>query len=52
MEQVVEQDCRHDIGGDEQRVHTMDVRYSDVMFKLVLLPSWMAAYLYGGRRTR
>ena len=49
MEQVVEQDCRHDIGGDEQRVHAMDVQYLDVMFKLVLLPVWMAAYLYGGR---
>jgi DNA-directed RNA polymerase subunit RPC12/RpoP len=49
MEQVVEGDCRDDIGGDEQRVTSMDVRYSDVMFKLVLLPIWIAAYLYAGK---
>ncbi|MGZ4612798.1 MAG: hypothetical protein ACXV1K_06450, partial [Kineosporiaceae bacterium] len=42
-------DCRNDIGGDEQRVSSMDVRYADVMFKLVLLPIWIAAYLYAGR---
>jgi hypothetical protein len=49
MEQVIEEDCRADIGGDEQQVHSMDVRYQDVMFKLVLLPVWIAAYLYAGR---
>ena len=49
MEQVIEGDCRDDIGGDEQRVTSMDVRYAAVMFKLVLLPIWIAAYLYGGK---
>src|SRR3954449_6214283 len=49
MEQVIEGDCRDDIGGDEQRVSAMDVRYAEIMFKLVLLPIWIAAYLYGGR---
>jgi len=49
MEQVVEGDCRDDIGGDEQRVSSMDVRYADVLFKLVLLPIWVAAYLHAGR---
>ncbi len=49
MEPVIRQDCRDDIGGDEQRVHTMDTRYEDVTFKLMLLPVWLAGYLYGGR---
>ena len=49
MEKVIEGDCRDDIGGDEQRVSAMDVRYAQVMFKLVLLPIWVAAYLYAGR---
>jgi DNA-directed RNA polymerase subunit RPC12/RpoP len=49
MESVIEGDCRDDIGGDEQRVRAMDVRYADVMFKLVLLPIWIAAYVYAGR---
>ncbi len=49
MENVIEGDCRDDIGGDVQQVHSMDVRYAAVMFKLVLLPIWIAAYLYGGK---
>jgi LSD1 subclass zinc finger protein len=49
MRDVIEDDCRHDIGGDEQRVHRMDTRYAEIMFKLVLLPVWIAAYLYAGK---
>jgi len=49
MENVIEGDCRGDIGGDEQRVSSMDVHYAQVMFKLVLLPIWIAAYLYAGQ---
>jgi hypothetical protein len=49
MHDVIEDDCRHDIGGDEQRVRSMDTRYAEIMFKLVLLPVWIAAYLYAGK---
>jgi Zn finger protein HypA/HybF involved in hydrogenase expression len=49
MESVIRADCEHDIGGDVQRVQSMDVRYSATMFKLVLLPLWIATYLYGAR---
>jgi LSD1 subclass zinc finger protein len=49
MEDVIEGDCRGDIGGDEQRVSSMEVRYADVMFKLLLLPIWIAAYIYAGK---
>jgi hypothetical protein len=49
IESVVHDDCEHDIGGDEQRVSRMDVRYAEVMFKLVLLPLWIASYLYAGK---
>lgn len=49
MRSVIEEDCRDDIGGDEQRVSDVDVTYSQAMFKLVLLPLWIATYLYGGR---
>ncbi len=48
MAGVVEDDCCGDIGGDEQRVSDMDIRYSQAMFKLVLLPLWIATYLYNG----
>ncbi|WP_375498438.1 hypothetical protein [uncultured Jatrophihabitans sp.] len=49
MESVVENDCRADIGGDEQIVSHIDVRYAAVMFKLMLLPLWIASYLHAGK---
>lgn len=49
MREVILGDCRSDIGGDVQQVHSMDTHYDDLMFKLMLLPVWIAAYLYGGR---
>ncbi len=49
MERVVADDCREDIGGDVQQVHRMDVRYGEIMFKLLLMPVWIAAYLYSGQ---
>ena len=49
MAGVIQDDCRRDIGGDEQRVHSVDTRYFDVTYKLMLLPVWVAGYLYGGK---
>jgi Zn finger protein HypA/HybF involved in hydrogenase expression len=49
MRSVIREDCRADIGGDEQQVHSMDTRYGDLMFKLMLLPVWLAVYLYAGK---
>jgi DNA-directed RNA polymerase subunit RPC12/RpoP len=49
MAHVIEDDCRHDIGGDEQRIHTMDTRYAAITFKLLLVPLWIAAYVYSGK---
>ncbi|MEV0617095.1 hypothetical protein AB0I81_27505 [Nonomuraea sp. NPDC050404] len=49
MAEVIHDDCRRDIGGDAQRVHSVDTSYSDVTFKLVLLPVWAGNYLFGGK---
>jgi DNA-directed RNA polymerase subunit RPC12/RpoP len=49
MAQVIQDDCRRDIGGDEQRVHHVDTQYFNVMYKLMLLPVWIAGYLYAGK---
>jgi DNA-directed RNA polymerase subunit RPC12/RpoP len=49
MAKVIERDCRNDIGGDEQRLHNVSTSYADIMYKLVLLPVWVVAYLYGGK---
>lgn len=49
MAEVIEDDCRRDIGGDEQRVSSVDTHYFDLTFKLVLLPVWFLTYLHGGK---
>lgn len=49
MEDVIRDDCRRDIGGDEQRVTSMSVQYAALMFKLMLLPIWIASYIYAGK---
>ncbi len=52
MAAVIDQDVRRDIGGDEQRVDSIDSDYQDETFKHVLLPVWMAAYKYGSKSYR
>ena len=52
MAGVIEDDVRRDIGGDEQRVDSVDTDYADETFKHILLPIWMAAYKYGGKSYR
>ncbi|MFG1698346.1 hypothetical protein [Nonomuraea sp. NPDC049309] len=49
MAKVIEADCKRDIGGDVQRLLRVDTRYSDVRFKLMLLPVWVGSYVFGGR---
>jgi hypothetical protein len=41
---VLGRDVKFDIGGDAQQVTSMRARYSDVTFKHVLLPVWLASY--------
>ncbi|MGH1452017.1 MAG: TFIIB-type zinc finger domain-containing protein [Paracoccaceae bacterium] len=52
MASVIERDVRFDIGGDRQRIHALDTAVSDVTFKHILLPVWLAAYKYRGRTYR
>ncbi|MBV2359914.1 TFIIB-type zinc finger domain-containing protein [Thalassococcus sp. CAU 1522] len=52
MDRVIERDVKFDIGGDRQRIHHIDTRVSDVTFKHVLLPVWLAAYKYRGKTYR
>lgn len=52
MSDVIRADVRRDIGGDEQRIHSVDTDWSDESFKHILLPIWMAAYKYGGKSYR
>lgn len=49
MAPVIERDCRNDIGGDEQRVQHVNTTYSDITYKLMLLPVWICSYLFAGK---
>ena len=37
---------RRDIGGDSQRIDSVDTRYGRFTFKHVLMPAWISAYRY------
>jgi len=40
---------RYDIGGDEQRITTLNTGYNDITFKHLLLPVFVSAYNYKGK---
>lgn len=52
MENTIRRDVRFDIGGDQQRILTLNTAMSDITFKHVLLPVWLAAYKYRGTTYR
>jgi hypothetical protein len=46
METEVASSVRRDIGGDEQRIESVDTQYSNITFKHILLPVWLSAYRF------
>jgi len=44
MDTQIRQRIRMDIGGDEQRIHTVRTQHDQVTFKHILLPVWISAY--------
>jgi hypothetical protein len=46
---IIRSTVRSDIGGDEQRITTMNTTYSDITFKHILLPIWISSYRYKGK---
>ncbi len=52
MDRIILRDVKFDIGGDRQRVHNVDTQLSDLTFKHILLPVWLAAYKYRGKTYR
>ncbi|WP_037362005.1 hypothetical protein [Amycolatopsis orientalis] len=49
MAPVIADDCKNDIGGDTQRLNSVDTQHNNVTFKLMLLPVWVATYVYAGK---
>lgn len=52
MDEVIRQDVRRAIGGDEQRISSLATETDAEMFKHLLLPLWVAAYRYRDRSFR
>ena len=46
MEEATRNLIRRDIGGDEQRIHAMDMELEDKKFKLLVLPFWVSSFRY------
>lgn len=46
MDEVIRADVRRDIGGDHQRIHTLQTEHGAVTYKHVLLPMWICSYRY------
>jgi len=46
MESTIRNLVRRDIGGDEQRIYSMNTQYSNITFKHLLLPIWISAYRF------
>ncbi len=49
MQPEIDSTIRSDIGGDEQRISGKDSAYSEITFKHLLLPVWIAAYRFQGK---
>lgn len=52
MDGQIQRLIRHDIGGDEQRVHEVDTHYYNITFKHILLPVYLANYRHGEKLYR
>lgn len=46
MEAVIESTVRSDIGGDHQRVHTLNTSWNRLAYKHLLLPLWLLTVVY------
>ncbi len=51
-EKIARSWARKDIGGDTQRVHQIQMQLSDETFKHILLPVYISAYQYTGKKYR
>jgi LSD1 subclass zinc finger protein len=52
MNEGIRNSVTNDIGGDHQRISSVDTTYNDITFKHILLPIWLSAYRYGDKAYR
>lgn len=48
----IEQAAENDIGGDEQRVSSVETQYGHISFKHILLPVWICSYKFANKSWR
>jgi LSD1 subclass zinc finger protein len=46
MDEIIRSTVCRDIGGDHQRIHSLNTVYNNITFKHILLPIWISAYLF------
>ncbi len=46
MDNVIRNDVRRGIGGDQQQIHRLQTQHSETTFKHVLLPLWSASFQF------
>lgn len=49
MRGTIENTVRKDIGGDQQRISSLNTTYTQITFKHILLPVWISAYRYNNK---
>lgn len=49
MAEIIRATIRRDIGGDEQRITSMNTAYSGLTYKHILLPIWLSSYRFRDR---
>jgi hypothetical protein len=49
MKDKITEEVKRNIGGDEQRVHDMQVHHQGVTYKHVLLPVWVSSFRYNDK---
>jgi LSD1 subclass zinc finger protein len=47
MDGPIRRSITRDIGGDEQRIISVDTQYNNIRFRHLLLPVWISAYRFG-----
>lgn len=52
MDAEIRRRVRRDIGGDEQRIHSVRTQHDSVTFKHILLPIWISTYRYKNKPYR
>lgn len=52
IDSAISSDVRQRIGGDKQRIHSINSRYDAITFKHLLLPVWLMTYRYNDKPYR